>query len=103
MKSVDNWYKICEEIDELMYGENGIVTTAFADPDLENFRLDTDKVINILKEIKEIEKVQGKLNNKQIEKLKHIKLNFLEIENGKNGIKQMYNQIKIIYENIEEY
>ena len=103
MESVDKWYKICEEIDELMYGENGIVTVAFADTDLENFRLDIDKVINILKEIKEIEKVQGKLNNKQIEKLNHIKLNFLDIENKRNGIKQMYKQIKVIYENIEEY
>ena len=57
----------------------------------------------MLKELKEIEKIQGSLTNEQIEKLNKIKLSFLEIDNGKNKIKQMYNQIKKIYKNIEEY
>ncbi len=103
MEIKDKWYKLCEEIDEFMYGKNGIVTSAFSDENLENFFLDIDKVIYMLKELKEIEKIQGSLTNEQIEKLNKIKLSFLEIDNGKNKIKQMYNQIKKIYKNIEEY
>ena len=43
MEDANKWYALNEKMEEFMYGEKGIVTTAFADENLNTYFLDTDK------------------------------------------------------------
>lgn len=101
MKPEERWYALNEKMEEFLYGKNGIFTVAYADEDLKIYLMDTDKVIEILKELKVLEKIG--LTDNQLKKLSILKNSFLEIENSRNNIKKMYQEIKRIYENIDEY
>lgn len=103
MENVNKWNTLKEKLEEFMYGDKGIITTAFADENLNTYLLDTNQVINLLKELKEIEKQQKELTENQKKQLNILKDRFLEIENGKNNVNAMYQEIKRIYENIDEY
>jgi len=94
------WYELEERIDEFFYGSRGLETTAYADRALNTYAWDMDEIIEILKEIKEIE---NDLTEEQKYELRRYEQYFLEIENGENGIKEMHRQIMEIYNNIEEY
>lgn len=101
MKPEERWYALNEKMEEFLYGKNGILTVAYADEDLKTYLMDTNKVIEILKELKELEKIG--LTDDQLKKLSILKNSFLEIENSRNNIKKMYQEIRRIYENIDEY
>lgn len=101
MKPEERWYALNEKMEEFLYGTNGILTVAYADEDLRTYLMDTDKVIEILKELKELELIG--LTDNQLKKLSILKNSFLEIENSRNNVKKMYQEIKRIYENINEY
>lgn len=103
MEDVNKWYALNEKMEKFMYGDRGIITTAFVDENLNTYLLDTDKIIKLLKELKELEETQVGLTENQKKQLNILKDRFLEIENGKNNVKEMYQEIKKIYENIEEY
>ena len=103
MEDANKWYALNEKMEEFMYGEKGIVTTAFADENLNTYFLDTDKIIELLKELKELEKIQEGFTENQKRQLNILKDKFLEIENERNNINEMYQEIKRIYENIEGY
>jgi len=96
----EKWRKIDNKISEFFYGERGLETTAYADINLDTYNWDLDEIIEILKAIKEIEKELTEEQKKSLDKYREY---FLEIDNGKNGIKQMNNIIVDIYNNIEEY
>jgi len=96
----EKWKKIDNKITEFFYGERGIETTAYADINLETYNWNLDEIIEILKEIKKIEEELTEEQKKSLDKYREY---FLEIDNGKNGIKQMYNRIVDMYKNIEEY
>lgn len=97
----DKWYSLNEKMEEFMYGDTGILTVAFSDENLKTYKFDIDKVIEIIKELKELEKIG--LTESQKKQLCILKDRFLDIENGENSINEMYQEIKKIYENIEEY
>ncbi len=103
MEDANKWNALKEKLEEFMYGDKGIITTAFVDEDLNTYLLNTDKIIELLKELKKLEKIQIGLTKNQKKQLNILKERFLEIENGKNNINEMYKEIKKIYENIEEY
>lgn len=103
MENENKWNALKEKLEEFMYGDKGIITTAFADENLDTYLLDTDQVIKLLKELKEIEREQKELTENQKKQLNILKDRFLEIENGKNNVNEMYQEIKRIYENIDEY
>lgn len=103
MEDANKWNALKEKLEEFMYGDKGIITTAFVDEDLNTYLLNTDKIIELLKELKKLEKIQKGLTKNQKKQLNILKERFLEIENGKNNINEMYKKIKKIYENIEEY
>lgn len=103
MENENKWNALKEKLEEFMYGDKGIIATAFADENLDTYLLDTDKVIKLLKELKEIEREQKELTKDQKKQLNVLKDRFLEIENGKNNVNEMYQEIKRIYENIDEY
>jgi len=103
MEELTKWYTLNEKMEEFLYGDKGIITTAFADENLNTYLLDTDKVIELLKELKELEMIQVGLTENQKKQLNILKDRFLEIDNGKNNVNEMYKEIKRIYENIEEY
>lgn len=103
MENENKWNALKEKLEEFMYGDKGIIATAFADENLDTYLLDTDKVIKLLKELKEIEREQKELTKDQKKQLNILKDRFLEIENGKNNVNEMYQEIKRIYENIDEY
>jgi len=96
----EKWKKIDNKITEFFYGERGIETTAYADINLETYNWNLDEIIEIIKEIKKIEEELTEEQKKSLDKYREY---FLEIDNGKNGIKQMYNRIVDMYKNIEEY
>lgn len=96
----EKWRKIDNRIAEFFYGERGLETTAYADINLETYNWNLDEIIEILKEIKKIEE---ELTEEQKKSLAKYREYFLEIDNGENGIKPMYNRIVDIYNNIEEY
>ena len=101
MKPEERWYALNEKMEEFLYGKNRILTVAYAHEDLKTYLMDTDKLIEILKELKELEKIG--LTDDQLKKLSILKNSFLEIENSRNNIKKMYQEIRRIYENIDEY
>lgn len=103
MENENKWNALKEKLEKFMYGDKGIIATAFADENLDTYLLDTDKVIKLLKELKEIEREQKELTKDQKKQLNVLKDRFLEIENGKNNVNEMYQEIKRIYENIDEY
>jgi len=94
------WSNIENKIEEFLYGERGLETTAYSDINLDTYNWNMDEIVVILKEIK---KIYSSLNSNQKEKLARYKKAFLDIDNGENGVKDVYNQILEIYENIEEY
>lgn len=96
----EKWKKLVADIEEFLYGERGIETTAYSDRNLNTYILDRQQVINILKQIKKIEK---ELSKEQIKDLEYYKNAFLEIDNGKNGINEIFREIVNIYKNIEIY
>lgn len=97
----DKWYSLNEKMEEFMYGDTGILTVAFFDENLKTYKFDIDKVIEIIKELKELEKLG--LTESQKKQLSILKDRFLEIKNDQNNINNIYNQIKNIYNNIEEF
>ena len=103
MKRTNEWERLIGKMEEFMCGDKGIVTTAFADANLDTYILSTEKVIEIIKDLKEIENAQEGLFPEQEKQILMLKKHFFEIDNGTNGIKEMYEEIGKIYNNIEEY
>ena len=103
MEDANKWYALNEKMEEFMYGDRGIITTAFVDENLNTYLLNMDKIVELLKELKELEKIQVGFTENQKKQLNILKDRFLEIENGKNNVNEIYQEIKRIYENIEEY
>lgn len=103
MEDANRWNVLKEKLEEFMYGDKGIITTAFADENLSTYILDTNQIIKLLKDLKELEKQQKGLTENQKKQLNILKDRFLEVENGKNNVDEMYQEIRRIYENIEEY
>lgn len=103
MEDANKWYALNEKMEEFMYGDRGIITTAFVDENLNTYLLNMDKIVELLKELKELEKIQVGFTENQKKQLNTLKDRFLEIENGKNNVNEIYQEIKRIYENIEEY
>ncbi len=97
----EQWNKVLIEIDEFMYGEKGLVTTAYADRDLNTYLWDMDKIEEILKKLKEIEKNQNGFSQEQKLKLEVFKDTFLEIDNGENKIKRIYRELLEKYKNLD--
>ena len=103
MEDANRWNVLKEKLEKFMYGDKGIITTAFADENLSTYILDTNQIIKLLKDLKELEKQQKGLTENQKKQLNILKDRFLEVENGKNNVDEMYQEIRRIYENIEEY
>ena len=103
MEDANRWNVLKEKLEEFMYGDKGIITTAFTDENLSTYILDTNQIIKLLKDLKELEKQQKGLTENQKKQLNILKDRFLEVENGKNNVDEMYQEIRRIYENIEEY
>ena len=96
----DKCREVINKISEFLYGEDGLVTSAYENRNLDTYNWDMDEIIEILEQIK---KVENEFTEEHIKKLEIYKRDFLLIENGKNGIEKMYEEIENIYENIEEY
>lgn len=94
------WDKLVYKIEEFMYGNKGIVTTAYSDRNLETYYWDMDKIIEILKDIKNL---QENFSQEQLTILQRYKKTFTNLATEENNIKQMQNEILIIYDNIDEY
>lgn len=56
----NNWDLVLNKMEKFLYGENGIETISFSDPNFDRYIIDIDEVIEILKMLKQIEIMQNR-------------------------------------------
>lgn len=99
-----NWINLLDEMEEFLYENIELSINANKTDNLIPYLLDTEKVIEILKKLKLLQKEQNGFSEKQVYRLNKLKEYLLDIGNDDNNIgKLMYLEIQKIYNNIEEY
>ncbi len=96
----EKWRNIVIEIEEFMYGEFGVVTTVYADRELDSYCFDMDKITKILKQLKKVSQEQGGFTKEQQEKLMQYKHEFEEMAPEKNNVNEIQKDILEIYDDI---
>ena len=97
------WNSIKEKLEEIMYGEDGIEITVFREKNLDRYLIDTNIVIELFKELKQLEKDQNGFTKDQIGTFQRMKEDLLSLKDESNNIIEIYEELSKIYENIEEY
>ena len=97
------WKNLMEEYNEFFYADDGIYTVSLFDAELEQYNIDFDHIKELIQKLKDFEKKYGNLYKDEIENLQKYKEKLLELDTGTNGIKNIYNKINNMYENITEY
>ena len=97
------WNSIKEKLEEIMYGEDGIEITVFREKNLDRYLIDTNIVIELFKELKQLEKDQNGFTKDQIGTFQRMKEDLLSLKAQSNNIIEIYEELSKIYENIEEY
>ena len=97
------WQNLMEEYDDFFYADDGIFTISLFDKELEQYNLDFDNIKELIQKLKDFEKKYVNLYKDEIEKLQGYKEKLLELDNGTNGIKNIYNKMSNMYDFIEEY
>ena len=103
MKRTNEWEKFIGLVENFMYGENGIFDAVVDNENLETYILDTEQVIEMLKQYNKVLEMHVKLTDEEQKELEEYIKTFLEMDTGNNKIIGIYNSIKDIYENIEEH
>lgn len=99
-----NWINLLDEMEKFLYENIELSINANKTDNLIPYLLDTEKVIEILKKLKLLQKEQNGFSEKQVYRLNKLKEYLLDIGNDDNNIgKLMYLEIQKIYNNIEEY
>ena len=97
------WNSIKEKLEEIMYGEDGIEITVFREKNLDRYLIDTNIVIELFKELKQLEKDQNGFTKDQIGTFQRMKEDLLSLKDESNNIIEIYEELSKIYKNIEEY
>ena len=97
------WNSIKEKLEEIMYGEDGIEITVFREKNLDRYLIDTNIVIELFKELKQLEKDQNGFTKDQIGTFQRMKEDLLSLKDESNNIIEIYEVLSKIYKNIEEY
>jgi len=92
------WQNLMEEYDQFFYADDGIYTAALLDGNLEQYNLDFEVIEELIQKLKKFEEKYGALYKDEVENLQRYKEILLELDNGMNGIKEIYNRMKSIYE-----
>lgn len=103
MKRTDEWERFIGLVENFMYGDNGIFDAAVDSEELETYVLDTQYVVEMLEQYNKVLEIQGELTEQEQKELDSYIKTFLEMDSGNKKIINIYNKIKEIYENIEEY
>ena len=91
------------KLEEIMYGEDGIEITVFREKNLDRYLIDTNIVIELFKELKQLEKDQNGFTKDQIGTFQRMKEDLLSLKDESNNIIEIYEELSKIYKNIEEY
>lgn len=105
MKEINNelWKIIIDELEEHLYGPLGIEKSVLGNISGDFLNINIDAIVESLKKLNNLEKIQNGLTDFQKEKLELLKSDFLDLNNGKNGIQEIYYQFSLMYKSIEEY
>lgn len=97
------WQNLLEEYNEFFYANEGIYTVSLLDKELEQYNLDFDHIKQLIQKLKDFEKKYGNLYKDEIENLQNYKEKLLYLDTGTNRIKNIYDKMHNMYENITEY
>lgn len=100
---LEEWRILTEKMEDFLYDDNGIYTTALFDPGLKTYNIDFDVVKELLQDLKNFEKKYGELYKDEKKYLWLLKNKLLEVDNEENHIKQICEKFSNIYEFIEDY
>lgn len=97
------WQNLMEEYNNFFYADDGIFTVSLFDKELEQYNLDFDYIINLIKKLKDFEEKYGELYNDEKNNLLKFKEILIDLDTGTNGIKNIYEKMSNIYNFIEDY
>jgi len=98
-----DWQNLMEEYNNFFYADNGIFTVFLFDKELKQYKLDFDYIKDLIKKLKEFEKQYGELYNDEKNHLLKLKEILIDLDTGKNGIKNIYEKMNNIYNFIKDY
>lgn len=101
---LSDWVKLMDQFRDFFYDDdNGIFTIYLQDHDLKFYRLYFDYILSLIKELKKFEYKYGDLYKDEKRALLNFKEKLLELNNGTNGIYNMYWKMSCMYESPEDY
>ena len=99
----EEWKSLITRMEEFLYGIRGIITKAYANENLDTYIWNMDEIVDMIKDLIKLQTHQRGFTIEQEKTLMQYKEDFLKIENGKNHIREIYQELKKIYEFSDEY